>query len=95
MNNNKLFEYITRTSILNLLSDEEAASVSIAETAACLSDGDEYLDLERLDQGVQRTNRTAAPMGFVLPRKAVYADTWRKILTRLAVPHVAAPRSNA
>jgi hypothetical protein len=94
-NNNKLFEYIIRDSILKLLSDDEAASVSTAETAARILDGEEYLDLERINQGVQRAGGTTRPMAFVLPRKGMRVDTWRKILKRLAVPHIAAARSNA
>ena len=75
-------EYATRDRILQLLSDDEVSSVSTAETAARLSDGDEYLDLEQLDQGVQRAHGTTTPMGRVLPRKAVHANTWSKILTQ-------------
>ena len=37
MANNKRIEYVTRDSILKLLSDDEVASVSTAETAARLS----------------------------------------------------------
>jgi hypothetical protein len=33
-----------------------------------------------------RVTVTAAPIGRVLPRKAVHPDTWNKIPTRLAVP---------
>lgn len=79
-------ELATRDSILKLLSDDEVAGVSTAETAPRLSDGDEYLDLEQLDQGVRRARGTATPMGRVLPRKAVHESTWRKILTRLPAP---------
>jgi hypothetical protein len=78
--------YVTRDSVLKLLSDDEVARVSTAETAARLADGDEYLDLEHLDQGVRRADGTATPMGRVLPRKAVHADTWSKILMQLAAP---------
>jgi hypothetical protein len=78
--------YVTRDSILKLLSDDEVARVSTAETAARLADGDEYLDLEHLDQGVRQADGTATPMGRVLPRTAVYADTWSKILMQLAAP---------
>ena len=84
LKNDKRTEYATRDSILQLLSDDEVSSVSTAETAAYLSDGDEYLDLEQLDQGVQRARGTATPMGRVLPSKAVHANTWSKILTQLA-----------
>ena len=86
LKNDKRTEYTTRDNILKLLSDDEVARVSTAETAASLSDGDEYLDLEQLEQGVQRARRTATPMGRVLPRKVVHADTWSKILTQLATP---------
>jgi len=75
-------EQRAREDILNLLSDAEVAKVSTAETAASLTDGDEYLDLERLELGVRKA-LGKQPMSRVLPRKAVQAETWRKILTRL------------
>jgi hypothetical protein len=77
-------DYVGRDSILKLLSDDEVAKVSTAETAPNLSEGDEYLDLEKLGQGVRRATGDAAPMGRVLPKKAVHTDTWRKIVTELA-----------
>ena len=82
MTNEKRTEYLTRDSILKLLSDEEVARVSNAEAGARLLDGDEYLDLEQLDKGVRRALGTS--MGRVLPRKAVQESTWSKILTQLA-----------
>jgi len=81
-------EYVTRDSILKLLSDEEIARVSMAETAARLSDGDEYVDLEQIEQGVRRAVGTTTPMARMLPRKAVHEDTWTKILTHLAAARV-------
>jgi hypothetical protein len=81
--------YLTRDGILKLLSDDEVARVSTAEVAARLSDGDEYLDLGHLDLGVRRALGTNAPMGRVLPRKAVHEKTWGKILTQLAPPVIA------
>jgi hypothetical protein len=95
MKNDAQTEYIMRDSILKLLSDEEVASVSTAESAARLSDGDEYLDLEQLDHGVRRAQGTATPMGHVLPRKAVHENTWSKILTQLAARGIATPHSGA
>jgi hypothetical protein len=86
MPNDHRFEYVARDRVLNLLSDDEIASVSHAETAARLSDDDEYIDLEQLDQGVRRAPAGAAIMGRVLPRKAVKEVTWSKILTQLASP---------
>ena len=75
-----------RDGIMKLLSDEEVASVSTAETAVKLADGDEYVDLEQLDQGVRRAQSSPTPMGRVLPRKAVHQDTWAKILVELTRP---------
>lgn len=83
MNSDKRTDYRTRDRILKLLSDEEVARVSSAETAARLSDGDEYLDLEQLDQGVLRAGGVAAKMGQVLPRKSVAGATWDKIVAQL------------
>jgi hypothetical protein len=54
MKNDKRPEYLSRDSMMKLLSDDEVARVSTAETAAHFSDGDEYLDLEQFDRGVQR-----------------------------------------
>ena len=78
-------EQVTRDSILKLLSDEENARVSTAETASGLTEGEEYLDLEDLDQGVQRAKASTAKakMGHVLPRSAVSEETWGKILVQL------------
>ncbi len=84
MKNDKRSDYVTRDNILKALSDDEVAHVSTAETAAQLSDGDEYLDLEQLNRGVQRALQTTTPMGRVLPRKAVHETTWKKILEQLA-----------
>jgi hypothetical protein len=80
----------TREGVLKLLSDDEVAAVSTAETAARLLDGEEYLDLEQLERGVQQATKTAAVMGRVLPRRAVHRDTWNKILTLLGPTHCCA-----
>ncbi len=82
MKNGKI-QYETRESVLELLSDDEVATVSTAETAGRLLEDDEYLDLDRLDQGVQRAIGTAPKMGSVLPKKAIRLETWSKILARL------------
>jgi hypothetical protein len=63
--------------------------VSTAEAAPSLSVGDEYLDLERLADGVRRAEGTIAPMGRLLPRKAVHEATWAQILTKLPATSVA------
>lgn len=78
--------YVTRDRILEMLSEDEIANVRAAESTARLGDGDEYLDLEALEQGVRRSPRTDTLMGRVLPRKAVQDETWNKILRELAGP---------
>ena len=68
---------------MQLLSDGEIASVSTAETQTHLRRGDEYLDLEHLQQGVLRADGAVANLSHVLPRKAINEDTWRRILRQL------------
>lgn len=85
--------YLTRDTVLKLLSDDEIARVSTAESAPRLGDGDEYLDLDALDQGVRRAPRADTLMGRVLPRKAVQEETWSKILRELAGADIASPPS--
>jgi len=86
-------QYLDRDAILKLLSDAEVTSVSTAEAAERLADGDEYLDLEHLDEGVQRASGAGTPMGRVLPRKAVREQTWGKILRQLAAASISPPHS--
>jgi hypothetical protein len=77
-------EYVSREGIMKLLSDDEVARVSTAETGARLDEGEEYLDLEHLDQGVRRAKLgTTMPMGRALPKSAVRESTWVQILTWL------------
>jgi len=80
MKTDKLQEYVIRAEVMKLLSDEEVAKVSMADTAAHLREGQEYLDLEQTVQGVRRASWTAMPTGRVLPRDAVTASTWGKIM---------------
>jgi hypothetical protein len=68
---------------LTLLSDDEVASVSTAETAVALAEGDEYLDLTQLDRGVRRAAGASTALCNVLPRRAVCEATWNKVLTEL------------
>jgi hypothetical protein len=82
MKDEKRTEYVTRDAILKLLSDDEVAKVSTAE-AASLTEGEEYLDLEHLEQGVRRARPGTKP-ARVLPRGAVQEATWRKILVQLS-----------
>ena len=77
-------DLMTRDTILMLLTDGETARVSQAETASGLADDAEYIDLEHIDQGVLRAKKgTTATMGHVLPRSAVSAETWVKILAHV------------
>lgn len=85
-------QYVTRDHILKMLSEEEVDRVSTAETAVRLADGDEYVDLEQLDRGVQRAHGAAPNMGRVLPRKAVLETTWSKIVTELAASRASTER---
>jgi hypothetical protein len=76
---------LKREAILKLLSDVEVAKVSTAEDAPRLVEGDEYVDLEDLDSGVQlvqATPRTAPRRA--LPRSAVSGTTWAKIVGLVA-----------
>lgn len=77
-------EYGARNDILTLLSAQEVANVSTAETEPMAS-GEAYLDLEHLFQGVQYARGVGAPSGRVLPKKAVREQTWDKILAQLAL----------
>jgi hypothetical protein len=76
---------LKRESILKLLTDAEVARVSRAEDAARLIEGDEYIDLEDVDSGVQLVQATprTAP-GHALPRSAVSDETWTKIVHAVA-----------
>jgi len=77
-------EHVARENILKLLSDDEVAKVSSAETAAGITEGEEYIDLEHLDKGVQRAKPAAKiTMEHVVPRSVVGAETWNNILARL------------
>jgi hypothetical protein len=83
MKSDKRSEFLTRDSLLRLLSDDEVASVSMAEATGTLQDGDEYLDLRHLAKGVQRAIGTTTPTGPTLARKAVREATWYALLTHL------------
>jgi hypothetical protein len=79
-------DYQARDSILQLLSDDENARVASAEASPRLAEGDEYLDLERLERGVQQARGPIMVMERVLPRKAVQEATWGRILAELEPP---------
>lgn len=79
-------ELVSRDSVLKLLTNEETARVSMAETKSGLADGADYIDLDHLDKGVQRAG-AAVPvaMSDIVPRTAVGNETWTKILAHLAL----------
>jgi hypothetical protein len=85
MNNNRQTESSTREDLWRLISDDEVGSARAVEPAVRLSDGDEYLDLRRLVEGVHRARGPAVPTEHLLPRKAVQEDTWTRIVAQLAV----------
>ena len=74
-----------REDIMKLLSDDENARVSNAE-AKPLPAGEEYVDLDDLEAGVQTATAemTAEDATGILPRSAVHDETWTKILAQLA-----------
>ena len=77
--------YVTREAVLKLLSNEEIGKVSTAEAATGLKDGQDYLDLEHLERGIQQAGPGAVvKMGHVVPRSAVSAETWSRITAQVA-----------
>jgi len=80
----KRTEYRMRDRILDLLSDTEIAKTSTAEAATALAKGTEYIDLDALDEGVHTATGPVDSAGHMLPRSAVHAATWDKILAMLA-----------
>lgn len=75
-----LKEYVTRQKVMELLTSEEAARLSSHEAAESLQDGEEYLDVEHVTEGVQRASTSSRPTGRVIPRAAVHTEVWRRML---------------
>jgi len=82
-----------RERILAMLSDTEMARVSSAEGPGTLEEGEEYIDLEQLEQGVKQADGANSPIGHVLPKRAVRRETWSEILTHMPKPSAAPPAS--
>jgi len=82
MQNKSQTGYLERNKILTLLSDEEVARVSRAESEASMTKGDEYIDLSHLEKGVQRAD-TSLSMHNLLPKAAVREATWVEIVASL------------
>jgi hypothetical protein len=87
MKTNSTAAPVTRASLMKLMSDEEVARVSNAESQPRLLDGDEYLDLVHLDQGVLHADTGSIDMTHIVPKKAVHLDTWAKLVAHLPARH--------
>jgi hypothetical protein len=83
MNHGLRTENTARKEVLKLLSDGGTASASTVDATVRLLDGEEYLDLDRLDQGVLRATKASLTRRSVLPRRTLHKDTWSKILALL------------
>jgi len=69
---------------MGLLSAGELDSVGSSRADAALRRGQEYLDLEQLERGVQRVgDDPPRKTRRILLRQAVHEDTWRRILRQL------------
>jgi hypothetical protein len=75
--------YELREAILKLLSDDEIAKVSTEEGERRLTDGDEYVDLDKLEDGVSTADGEPVAIGRVLARVDVQPETWSEILAKL------------
>jgi hypothetical protein len=84
-------EPLDKAKLLEVLSEGELASLAAASSKTHLRRGDEYLDLEQPQRGVQRADGTATSMGELLPRKAIHEDTWRRLLRQLKMARAVAP----
>jgi hypothetical protein len=84
MNVAKLNEYVIRDEVMKLLSAQEVDKIDNEAGAGRLREGQEYLDLEQALQGVKRAACTSPPHGRILPRDAVHAATWSKIVALVA-----------
>jgi hypothetical protein len=85
----RALELVTRESILERLNDAELARVSNAGFQ--LRPGGEYLELTHLERGVECAGAQGSAMGAVdlaqvLPKSALDASTWARILAQLPQP---------
>ena len=68
---------------VKLLSDDEIAKVSTGEDERRLPEGDEYVDLDKLDEGVGTADGEPVAIGRVVARVDVRPETWNEILAKL------------
>ena len=92
MNHNRSTTSARRDDVLALLTDDERRSLAAAP-AHRFAAGDEFLDLEKLDEGVRTAMGTGSPMIGLLPRSALHDATWAKVLTYLQSARSGAPAS--
>lgn len=76
--------YVLRDKVLKLLAEAEVVQSSTIETSSALAIGDQFLNLDALEQGPKYSADTQRLTANVLARKAVHEDTWAKILNELA-----------
>lgn len=83
MNVNPMEVLLDKEHILALLTDEETARVSNVEADYRLTHGDEYVDLDHLDAGLQHARGTVGSLGTLVTKKSVHRDTWSRIVAGL------------
>ena len=84
MSTNAIRSHSLHESILELLTDDEVSKVSTAEAGTRLEPEEEYVSLDRPEEGVLRSGGATLAMGSLVPRKAVQAETWSNILSLIA-----------
>ena len=74
-----------REAIVNLLNGLDLSRTATAEDGPRLAAGEEFVDLDHLDRGIQTAGPGSPPtMHTSVPRNAVSADTWQRISSLLA-----------
>jgi hypothetical protein len=76
----------TARRIRGLLTPDERFNVRVAETAALLAAGEEYIDLALPELGVQQTSWMITSLVGTLPKKSVSPSTWERIVRLIARP---------
>ncbi|MEO8699958.1 MAG: hypothetical protein ABI867_07935 [Kofleriaceae bacterium] len=82
MNPNAVKLAVTREAILNLLTDAEVANVSRDEGQPRLARGNEFVDLARIDLGIQKAE--LAPLDTAVAHGSVSDATWARIVKVVA-----------
>lgn len=77
-------EYRVRRQLVELLSETEAARLEKVLSTGILQDDEEYIDVDHVSLGVQRS-RTGMLLGRrrLILRRALDADTWSQLITLL------------